>query len=66
MKNHQSSVTHKQALQIWIDLKKTFNNNSDMLKLIGKQHKKQAAENRAYLIEIIRTIIFWVKKIYSM
>ncbi|CAF3901627.1 unnamed protein product [Rotaria sordida] len=52
LNNHQSSVTHKQALQTWTDLKKNYNNNSDVLKLIDKQHKKQAAENRAYLVEI--------------
>jgi hypothetical protein len=62
LNNHQSSVTHKQALQTWIDLKKTYNNNSDVLKLIDKQHKKQAAENRAYLLEIIRTIVFLGKQ----
>ncbi len=59
LSNHQSSVTHKQALQTWTDLKKKTNNNSDVLKLIDKQHKKQAAENRAYLVEIIRTIVFF-------
>ena len=62
LNNHQSSVTHKQALQTWSDLKKNYNNNSDVLKLIDKQHMKQAAENRAYLAEIIRTIVFLGKQ----
>jgi hypothetical protein len=62
LNNHQSSVTHKQALQTWTELKKNYNNNSDVLKLIDKQHKKQAAENRAYLAEIIRAIVFLGKQ----
>ncbi len=62
LNNHQSSVIHKQALQTWVDLKKNYNNNTDVLKLIDKQHKKQAAENRAYLVEIIRTIVFLGKQ----
>ncbi|CAF4368700.1 unnamed protein product [Rotaria sp. Silwood2] len=57
-KRHQSSVCHKEALQTWETMKQNYSNNTDVLKLMDKQHAKQAAENRAYLIEIIRTIVF--------
>jgi uncharacterized protein (DUF1919 family) len=59
---HQSSVAHKEALQTWETRKKSYNNNTDVLKLMDKQHMKQAAENRAYLIEIIGTIVFLGKQ----
>ncbi len=59
---HQSSIVHKEALETWETMKKNYNNNTDVLKLIDKQHMKQAAENRAYLTEIIRTIVFLGKQ----
>jgi hypothetical protein len=63
---HQSSIAHKEALQTWEDIKKNHNNNTGVLKLINKQHMKQTAENRAYLIEIIRTIVFLGKQGISL
>jgi hypothetical protein len=60
--HHQSSIIHKEALQTWEDMKKNYSNNTDVLKLLDKQHMKQATENRAYLSEIMRTIVFLGKQ----
>ncbi|CAF4609758.1 unnamed protein product, partial [Rotaria sp. Silwood2] len=36
--------------------------NTDVLKILDKQHANEAADNQSYLIEIIRTIVFLARQ----
>jgi hypothetical protein len=59
---HQSTLSHKRANDSYINAVRNLKDNTDVLKLIDNEHKKQALENRNYLKEIIRSIIFLAKQ----
>ncbi|CAF4636014.1 unnamed protein product [Rotaria sp. Silwood1] len=59
---HQSTLSHKQANDSYINAVRNLTDNTDVLKLIDNEHKKQTLENRNYLKEIIRSIIFLAKQ----
>ncbi|CAF4965576.1 unnamed protein product [Rotaria sp. Silwood1] len=58
LNKYQSSISHKQANDSYVNAVKNHKDNMDVLKLIDIEHKKITLENRNYLIEIIRTIVF--------
>ncbi|CAF3001208.1 unnamed protein product [Rotaria sp. Silwood2] len=62
---HQSTVSHKQAHETWITTEKNRINNTSVLKQINRQFSEQAEENRLYLKEIIRTVMFLGKQCLS-
>ncbi|CAF0940276.1 unnamed protein product [Adineta steineri] len=59
---HQAAVSHKQANESYVNSIKNYENNMDVLKILNVEHKKKTLENRNYLKEIIRTIIFLAKQ----
>ncbi|CAF1660887.1 unnamed protein product [Adineta ricciae] len=59
---HQASSSHKYANELWINACKNYRSNDDVLKQLDKQHEKQNLENRMYLKEIIRSILFLAKQ----
>ncbi|CAF0915180.1 unnamed protein product [Didymodactylos carnosus] len=59
---HQVASSHRNANNLWINAVKNYKNNTDIAKQINKQHEKQTSENRMYLKELIRTIIFLARQ----
>jgi hypothetical protein len=55
---HQASSSNRHANNLWLNAHKNDQDNNDVLKQVNKQHEKQSSENRLYLKEIIRTILF--------
>jgi hypothetical protein len=62
LNKHQSSVSHKHANDSYVNAVKNHKNNTDVLKLMDIEHQKKTLENRNYLNEIIRTIVFLAKQ----
>ena len=56
--DHQAASYHKEAFERWKTTLQSYNDNTDILKLVNQQHSKQATENRLYLKEVIRTVHF--------
>ncbi|CAF1258602.1 unnamed protein product [Rotaria magnacalcarata] len=61
-KKHEASIFHKKANESFVNAVKNNKDNMNVLKLINIEHKKATSENRNYLKEIIRTIIFIAKQ----
>ncbi|CAF2979332.1 unnamed protein product [Rotaria sp. Silwood2] len=59
---HQAASSHKYANDLWVNTVKNHRKNNDVAKQINKQHEKQTSDNRLYLKEIIRTIIFLARQ----
>jgi hypothetical protein len=59
---HQASSAHKHAYDSYVNAVKNHKENIDVVKLMDIEHKKRTLENRNYLKEIIRTIIFLSKQ----
>jgi hypothetical protein len=59
---HQVASSHIHANDLRINAVKNYKNNTDVAKQINKQHEKQTSENRMYLKELIRTIIFLARQ----
>ncbi|CAF5017893.1 unnamed protein product, partial [Rotaria sp. Silwood1] len=59
---HQATVSHKYANDLWVNAVKNHKNNNDVAKQLNRQHEKQTSENRLYLQEIIRTVLFLARQ----
>ncbi|CAF3780633.1 unnamed protein product [Rotaria sp. Silwood1] len=59
---HQATVSHKYANDLWVNAVKNHKNNNDIAKQLNRQHEKQTSENRLYLQEIIRTVLFLARQ----
>jgi hypothetical protein len=59
---HQATSSHKRANCVWLNARKNYQENNDVLKQVNKQYVKQSSENRLYLKEIIRTILFLARQ----
>ena len=59
---HQASSSHKHANILWLNARKNYQENNDVLKQVNKQYVQQCSENRCYLKEIIRTILFLARQ----
>ncbi|CAF4162315.1 unnamed protein product, partial [Rotaria sordida] len=59
---HQATVSHKHANDLWVNAVKNHKNNNDVAKQLNRQHEKQTSENRLYLKEIIRTVLFLARQ----
>jgi hypothetical protein len=55
---HRALSSHKHANSLWLNARKNSQDNIEVLKQVNKQHEKESSENRLYLKEIIRTILF--------
>lgn len=59
---HQASDSHKECFERWKTTVGNYDHNTDVLKSLDQQYSKQAAENRTYLRELIRTIHFLARQ----
>ncbi|CAF1461392.1 unnamed protein product [Rotaria sp. Silwood1] len=59
---HQATVSHKYANDLWVNAVKNHKNNNDVAEQLNRQHEKQTSENRLYLQEIIRTVLFLARQ----
>ena len=58
----EGSIFHKMANKSYVGAVKNYKDNMDVLKLMNIEHEKTTSENRNYLKETIRTIIFLSKQ----
>jgi Domain of unknown function (DUF4371) len=59
---HQSTLSHKLACETLANARKIRLSNETVLNQIDRCSDKQSEENRLYLVEIIRTIVFLAKQ----
>jgi hypothetical protein len=59
---HQATLTHKRAYDSYVTAVRNHKENTDVAKLMDIEHRKKTSENRNYLKEIIRTILFLSKQ----